>query len=108
MLKVAMNRTVIPIHAWDMIPLATGTQSKNDSIQHAAAINPVSPSGLRWVSLVEQRFDAFPKSIGYFPHSGQASFAFGHNSLLELSGLNYATKSYFEIVSKCPIRPFSI
>jgi hypothetical protein len=79
MLKVPMERAVTAKNTRDMIPLATGPQSKNDAIQHPAAVNPVSPSGLGRIGLIEQRFDAFPQSVGYFPQSGQSSFALGHN-----------------------------
>jgi hypothetical protein len=41
-----MNRAVIPIYARDVITLTTGAQTENDPVQHAPAINPVSPSDL--------------------------------------------------------------
>jgi hypothetical protein len=81
-LKAAMDRTVISIHAWDMIPLTAGAQAKDDRIQHAPPIHPRATGDSRWFQSPEHRLDPFPQVVGNFPQSGQRSRVFCHRSLL--------------------------
>jgi hypothetical protein len=69
-LKAAVDRTVISIHSWDMIPLTTRTQSKDDRIEHSPPINPRATGDRRWFQSPEHRLDPFPQVVGNFPQSG--------------------------------------
>jgi hypothetical protein len=81
-LKAAVDRTVIPVHAWDMIPLTAGAQSKDDRIEHAPPIHPRATGNRRWFQSPEHRFNPFPQVVGNFPQRGQRLLVFCHSSLL--------------------------
>jgi hypothetical protein len=81
-LKAAVDRTVISIHAWNMIPLTTRAQSENDCIEHTPPIDWRATGDRRWFQSPEHRLNPFPQVIGNFPQSGQRSRVFRHRSLL--------------------------
>jgi hypothetical protein len=59
-LKAAVDRTVISIHAWNMIPLTTSAQSEDDRIEYSPPIHP-RPTGVRrWFQSPEHWLDPFP------------------------------------------------
>jgi hypothetical protein len=78
MLEVAMNGPVTAVDPRDMIPLAAGAHSKNDSVQDSPTINSLPTSRLSWVGLLHQRLDAFPQSVGHFPQGCHAALPIGH------------------------------
>lgn len=81
-LKAAVDRTVIPVHSWDMIPLTARAQSKDDRIEHSPSIDPMATGDRRGFQSPEHRLDPFPQVVGNFPQSGQRSLVFRHRSLL--------------------------
>src|SRR5579859_1527738 len=81
MLKAAMDRTVVAIDAWDMVPLTAGAQMKNDPIQDPPPIHPLPARPRRWIKPPQQWFNPFPQFIRNFPQRGRCAFALGHRSL---------------------------
>jgi hypothetical protein len=81
-LKAAVDRTVIPVYAWDMIPLTASAQPKDDRIQHSPPVSPRATSDFGWFQLSEQRLDPFPQFVGNFPQGGYGLLVFRHRSLL--------------------------
>jgi hypothetical protein len=85
MLEVAMNGAITAIDSRDMIPLTTGTHSKNDAVQDAPSINAFATGWFDWVNLFYQWLDAFPQSVGHFPQGCHSTFALGHACPLSLA-----------------------
>jgi hypothetical protein len=81
-LKAAVDRTVIPVHSWNMIPLTAGAQSKEDRIEHSPPIDWRATGDRRWFQSPEHRLNPFPQVVGNFPQSGYRSRVFRHRSLL--------------------------
>ena len=81
MLKAAMDRAVVAIHARNMVPLTAGAQVKDDPIQDPSPIYPLPARPRRWIKPVQQRFNPFPQFIRNFPQRGRCAFALGHRSL---------------------------
>src|SRR5207244_6630296 len=62
-LKAPVDRAVIAIHAWEMVPLAASAQVKDDPIQDPPPILPVAARSGRWVEPFQQRFDSLPQVL---------------------------------------------
>jgi hypothetical protein len=81
-LKAAVDRAVIPVYAWNMIPLTASAQSKDDCIQHSPPIHPRATGDRNGFQSPEHRLDPFPQFVGNFPQGGYGLLVFRHRSLL--------------------------
>ena len=101
---------VVPKLFRPSVPLATAAQAEDDAIEHLSGVSALAAPGLGRVFLQDDRLDAFPKLVRYFPDGLQRLLfphvapldPFGETIRIVLETGQCICGSDFEIVTKAP------
>jgi hypothetical protein len=99
-----MHRGVVGELLGQVVPLATGAQSEDDSVQGGPLVDTPTSGALGRIALGEDRFDLLPQLVGHAPNGGKGlclGIVLANRSLLS-SGIveMIADREGFEIVTK--------
>jgi hypothetical protein len=95
-----MDGAVISIDTWDVVPLTSRPQTKDDGIQHSPSIDRFSARLSDRIKSIEQRLSTLPQGIGHFPQRGHGSSVLGHRSLLSRVQWPFSHGSGFEMKTR--------
>jgi hypothetical protein len=98
-----MHRGVVGELLGQVVPLATGAQSEDDSVQGGPLVDTPTSGALGRIALGEDRFDLLPQLVGHAPNGGKGlclGIVLANRSLLS-SGIveMIADREGFEIVT---------